>query len=98
MSAGTTIDWPTVVGDMQWLLGDPMPGTVERKPCGTLAVAKHLGVSRGAVRNWVDGTEPAYAQGVALLLAWAALSGKPATAAPRCKIVERERRNAAHYA
>ena len=93
----TAIDWPTLIADMQWLLGEPMPGTVERQPCGTLAVAKHLGISRGAVRNWLDGTEPAYTQGEAALLAWSALSGKPTTAAPRTRPLIRERRNAALY-
>ena len=94
----TTIDWPTLISDMQWLLGEAMPGTVERQPCGTLLVAQHLGISRGAVRNWLAGTEPAYTHGEAALLAWAALSGKPVSAAPRAKVVERERRTASYYA
>ena len=94
----TAIDWPTLIADMQWLLGEPMPGTVDRQPCGAGAVAKHLGISRGAVRNWLDGTEPAYTQGEAILLAWAALSGKPMAAAPRIRPALRDRRNAAHYA
>lgn len=94
----TSVDWPQLLADMQWLLGDELPGTTERVPCGVLTLARHLEVSRGAVRNWLADTEPAHSQGEALIRAWVKLSGKPATDAPLTRPTAKYTRNAAHYA
>lgn len=78
------IDWPTLLGDIAYLLGEPHPlNPLVQVPVGTPALAKHLGVSRGTLRNMTDyGCEPRHGEGVRLLAIWAQMSGKPATDAP----------------
>lgn len=77
------IDWPQVLGDIGYLLGDEIPGTDRRTPLGTERLARALGLARGTVRNILDGTEPRHSDGERLLERWASLAGRPAATAPR---------------
>ena len=76
------IDWPRLLGDLAYLLGDELPGTIAREsaPLGTLA--EFLAVPRSRLRGWLDGAEPRHNDGEALLLLWAGLAGKAPVFAP----------------
>ncbi|HNB05051.1 MAG TPA: hypothetical protein PKV97_03905 [Thauera aminoaromatica] len=76
------VDWECVLADLAWVLGEPMPGSAERTPLGTRALAERLRVSRGALRNWCAGTEPRHSDALRLLQRWSELTGKPASMAP----------------
>lgn len=80
----SNIDWPRLLGDIAYLLGEQLPGTVAREPVGTPTLARHLNKSRGAVRNWLEGTEPRHSEGQELIEVWCSLSGKAAGYAPIC--------------
>ena len=87
MTARTTCDWPKLLDDLAWLLGPAdfaFPNV--RRPAGTEALASYLGMSRGAVRNMLDGTEPRYSQGRDLIAAWVRLSGKTEANLPTCRV------------
>lgn len=77
------IDWPQVLGDIAYLLGDTIPGSDRRQPLGTERLARELDLARGTVRNILDGTEPRHSDGERFLERWASLSGKPRAVAPR---------------
>lgn len=77
------IDWPQVLGDIAYLLGDAIPGTNLRQPLGTERLARELGIARSTVRNILDGTEPRHSDGERFISRWASLSGKPGAFAPR---------------
>jgi hypothetical protein len=78
------IDWPKLLGDIAYMLGEPAPGqNPELKvPVSQERLAEALGVSRGSLRNWIDGSEPRHADGEQLLVRWCSLSGKARTFAP----------------
>jgi hypothetical protein len=70
------VDWPTLLSDIAYLLGDPIPGNPHRnEPVGTPTLAKHLGLPRSTVRTWMDGAEPRHSDGERLIVIWCKLSG-----------------------
>lgn len=82
-SRQTHIDWPRLLGDLQYLLGDPLfEGSAARQPVGTPALAKHLDVKRSTLVGWLEGSEPKHSQGEQLLVVWAQMTGKPREFAP----------------
>ena len=83
MAAPQQIDWPALLGDIAHLLGEPLPGTDQRTPAGTRALADYLRVNRETLRRWLEGSEPRHSDGEVLLIAWCRLSGKVAAFAPR---------------
>ena len=77
------IDWPAVLGDLAYQLGDPAPGNPDaRVPCSQERLASALGVARGTLRGWMDGSEPKHGDGEKLLDRWRVLTGKPRIFAP----------------
>lgn len=85
------IDWPHLLADLQYLLGDPIhEGSVARTPVGTPALAIWLsthseylaGVKRTTVVGWLNGSELKFHQGRALLALWCEMTGKPSGFAP----------------
>jgi len=82
------IDWPRVLADIAYLLGDPDPSNPDvRTPLGTELLARSLGIPRGTLRNWLDGSEPRHADGEAIIDRWCALTGKSRMFAPMDKPV-----------
>jgi hypothetical protein len=52
----TRIDWPIVLGEIAYLLGDLDPLNPERRvPCGERALADRLDTARSTLRGWLDG-------------------------------------------
>ena len=76
------IDWPRLLGDLAYLLGDELPGTSAREPAPLGMLAADLGVPRSTLRGWLDGAEPRHNDGEALLIRWCALTGKERVFAP----------------
>lgn len=77
MSTQHGVDWPRLLGDVQYLIGELQSGSeVVRTPVGTPKLADYLDVSRGTVRNWLDGTEPRHTEGERLIAVWIGLTGK----------------------
>lgn len=73
----STVDWPRLLGDLQWLLGDESRSSpAERIPAPTAALAKFLDLPRSTVIGYIDGSEPKHATGVRIIAKWCALSGK----------------------
>ena len=81
MKRPAPVDWPRLLGDLAYLLGDELPGTTarEQEPLGTLA--EFLAVPRSTLRGWLDGAEPRHNDSEALLR-WAGLAGKAPVFAP----------------
>jgi hypothetical protein len=79
-----SIDWPRLLGDIAYLIGEQDFAFPEvRVAVGTQRLATYLELSRGAVRNYLDGTEPRHSEGERLITVWVKLSGKPREFAPR---------------
>ena len=77
------VDWPSLLSDIAYLLGDPHPANRDvRIPCGERSLATHIGVSRGAVQGWYTGSEPKHADGERLIARWCLLTGKARTFVP----------------
>ena len=78
------VDWSAVLGDIAYLLGEP-DGTLEgvRVPCSQNNLADSLGMPRGTLRGWMDGSEPRYSDGERLLDRWCELTGKARIFAPQ---------------
>lgn len=73
------IDWPRLLGDIAWLLGEDEPNVPNsRQPLSEVRLAATLGFSRGKLRNIISGTsfKVEYHDGCALILLWSRLSGK----------------------
>ena len=46
------IDWPRLLGDIAYMLGEPDPGNPDvRVPCSQERLASALGVARGTLRG-----------------------------------------------
>ena len=77
------IDWPRVLGDIALRNATPIPGV---PGCGVTMgprlLGGFLGVSRGAIRNWMDGAEPRFSEGERVLQAWCKATGEPREKAP----------------
>ena len=79
----TSIDWPRLLGDIAYLIGEQDFASPDvRVAVGTQRLATYLELSRGAVRNYLDGTEPRHSEGERLITVWVRLSGKPREFAP----------------
>lgn len=78
----TAIDWPRLLGDLAYLVGDELPGTTAREPATLGTLAAFLAVPRSTLRGWQEGTEPRHTDGEALVAVWANLSGKGRAFAP----------------
>lgn len=77
------IDWPKVLEDIAYLLGDPLPANeLLRAPVSQERLAHHLGFPRGTLRNWIDGSEPRHSDGEQLLAHWCRLTSKARTFVP----------------
>lgn len=77
------IDWPQVLGELALLLGDVDPQAPHlRVPCSQEKLAVALGVARGTLRGWMDGSEPKHGDGERLLVRWCTLTGKARIFAP----------------
>lgn len=70
-------DWPKLIEEVQWQLGEPHE-TIEhhRTPMPIERMAERLGVPRGTLRGWIDGSEPKHADGERLIDLWCRLLGK----------------------
>ena len=78
------VDWPKLLGDIAYLQGEPDPQNAsQRVPCSTVLLADHLGVARGTLRGWLDGSVPKHDEGERLIDVWCKLSGKSPTFLPR---------------
>lgn len=75
-SGKTGFDFVRMLGDMQYLLGDEPTGAEPRAPASTYRLADYLTVSRGTVRNWLEGAIPNSDDGEMLVAAWCLLTGK----------------------
>ena len=73
------IDWPRLLGDLAYLLGDELQGTTAREPVPLGTLAAFLAVPRSTLRGWLEGAEPRHNDGEALLLLWAGLAGNAAS-------------------
>lgn len=79
----TTIDWPKLIVDMAYLLGDVDESHPDsRVPCSEVQLAAALDVPRTTLRNWLDGSEPKHGQGEMMLERWCKLTGKNRAFAP----------------
>lgn len=77
------IDWPKLLEDVAYLLGEPSQANPDlRIAVSQEKLATALDVSRGTLRNWMDGSEPRHSDGETLLFRWCSLSGKARTFAP----------------
>lgn len=80
----TRTDWSTVITDIAYLLGDADPSNpAVRIPVGTRVMARALGLSREALRMWLDGSEPGHKAGENLIEHWCRLTGRARTFVPR---------------
>jgi len=71
------IDWPRLLGDIQYLLGDIPPGEMVIVPVGQVRLAAYLEMSRGTVRRWIEeDAEPRHFDGEHLIDVWIRLTGK----------------------
>jgi hypothetical protein len=73
--ATTRINWPAVLSDIGYQLGDG-------EPCSLSMLARELGIARMTLQGWIDGSEPKHADGEQLLDRWRSLTGKPREFAP----------------
>lgn len=79
------IDWPKLLGDIAWLLGDDEANEPNsRKPMSEVKLAEVLGFSRSKLKNILGGTslKVEYHDGCFLIERWSRLSGKPREFAP----------------
>jgi hypothetical protein len=77
------IDWPKVLDDIAYLLGDPLPtNELLRASVSQEKLADALDAPRGTVRGWIDGSEPKHSDGERILAYWSRLTGKARTFAP----------------
>ena len=83
------IDWPRLLGDIAYMLGEPDPGNPDvRVPCSQERLASALGVARHAAR--LDGRQrPKHGDGERLLDRWVVSPGRPGSSrlsiAARCR-------------
>lgn len=82
--AAMRIDWPRLLEDLAYLAGEVDACNTEvRVPCSQERLAVTLGVARGTLRGWMDGSEPKHGDGELLLVRWCTLTGKAREFAPR---------------
>lgn len=73
-----TFDWPRLLDDLAWLLGDPPDhdNPYVRTPISAQALAEWLKVPRKTMIGWRDGTQPRHADGEMLIAQWTRMAGK----------------------
>lgn len=76
------IDWSTLLSEIAYCLGDE-DAQGRKTPCSTVQLADNLGVPRGTLRGWLDGSEPKHGEGERLLDRWCVLTCKARIFAPR---------------
>ena len=73
----TYVDWPRLLGDIQYLLGEVPPGETIVTPVGQVRLAAYLDVSRGTVRRWIEeDAEPRHVDGEHVIAVWMRLTAK----------------------
>jgi hypothetical protein len=82
LSAQTVIDWPALLGDIAYLLGEPTIDGTQRTPVAFLRLAEYLRVPRTTAYGWLAGQQPKHADGERLIERWCALTGKARTFVP----------------
>lgn len=71
------VDWPRVIAELQWQMGEQIEATPHlRNPVPIERMAEQLGVARGTLRGWIDGSEPKHADGERLIDLWCRLVSK----------------------
>lgn len=79
----TRTDWPLLLAEIAYLLGDPIPGNPDvREPLSQRLLAEHLEIPRETLRGWMDGSEPRHTDGERLIAVWVQLTGKARTFIP----------------
>lgn len=75
------IDIPRVLEDLAFMLGEVSMecGHATRTPLNVSQLAARLDVSRGALRNWMDGSDPGLDHGLMLISLWCKVTGKAET-------------------
>lgn len=84
MTTDTHIDWPQMLADMAFLLGEEdhtQPGG--RQHCSQKVLGEYIGRSRTTVQGWLDGQEPKHFEGEMIIRAWCGLTTKAREFAPR---------------
>jgi len=82
-SHGARIDWPKVLDDIAYLLGEPQQGNeLLRDSVSQEKLAAAIGFPRGTLRNWMAGSEPKHSDGEVLIAWWLRLTGKARTFIP----------------
>lgn len=80
----TRVDWPTILGDIAYLLGDvdPMNRSV-RIACSERVLAERLETARSTLKGWLDGSEPKHSDGERIIAEWCVLTGHGPSFVPR---------------
>lgn len=74
------IDWPKVLDDIAYLLGEPQAGNdLLRTPVSEKRLAEALQRPRMTVKGWLDGSEPRHSDGEVIITHWERLTGKART-------------------
>lgn len=82
----TNVDWPALLGDLAYLLGEEVPNQPQlRVALGTPRLAEYLGITRGKLRNILDGTKVEYDEGTTWIAMWCRLTGKSTAFVPRAQ-------------
>lgn len=79
------IDWPKLLGDIAWMLGEDDPSIPNSwRPLSEVRLADALGFSRSKLKNILGGTslKVEYHDGCELIRRWSSLSGKSKEFAP----------------
>lgn len=76
------IDWPQLIEDLAYMLGQETGDGLMRAPANTTALAVMLKVPRSTLRHWRDGGQPPHSDGEMLLERWVHVTGKPRQFAP----------------
>lgn len=86
----TTVDWPRLLGDLQYLLGEPTQAIgvevqeyTAMRPATLSHLAAYLGRYRTTVTGWQNGQEPKHRDGEELIERWCTLTGKSRVYVPR---------------
>ena len=80
----TNVDWAALLNELAYLLGDEVPNQPQlRVALGTPRLAEQLGITRGKLRNILDGTKVEYDEGTAWIAMWCRLTGKSTAFVPR---------------
>ena len=83
----TRTDWPQLLAEIAYLLGDPTPENPDvREPLSQRLLADRLEIPRETLRGWMDGSEPRHTDGERLIAVWVQLTGKARTFIPTTRV------------